>query len=162
MNARRRWKRIALAAAVGAAAILGWWFLRSGPSDEALILDLVTRAETAIEAKDKDALMACVAKDYRDEGGLSRLDIFRLAVQWQRSSEQVDITIGEYELDVESPEATGRFEVELVFHEYEHYESPVNLSLTVDFEKQRRRWRKVWLVTSVSGHGLESDFEGLL
>jgi len=139
-----------------------WWLLYPWHTDEELILDLVTRAEAAIEAKDKDALMACVAKDYRDEGGLSRLDIFRLALQWQQSSEQVDITIGEYELNVESPKATGWFEVELVFHEYERYDSPVGLPLTVDFEKQRRRWRKAWFVKSVSGHGLERDFEGLL
>jgi len=26
----------------------------------------------------------------------------------------------------------------------------------VEFEKERRRWRRVWLVKSVTGHDLES------
>ena len=105
--------------------------------------------------------MECVAKDYQDDSGLSRLDIFRLALHWERSPEQVDIVIDEYELNTNAPSATGRFDVQLDFQEAGRHEPPLRLPLVVEFEKQRQRWRRVWLVKSVSGHGIERNLEGL-
>ena len=80
------------------ALALVWWFFHPRPSEEELILTLVSKAEAAIETKDKDEIMACVAKDYRDDAGLTRPDIFRLALYWERSTEEVDVAIDEYEL----------------------------------------------------------------
>lgn len=105
--------------------------------------------------------MDCVAEDYHDEAGLSRIDILRLAMHWERSSEQVEIVVGEYELDIIAPRAAGRFVAELEFEQAGGHDPPLRVPLVVEFEKQRRGWRKVWLVKSVSGHGLEKGFEGL-
>jgi hypothetical protein len=155
-----RRKRVAqLAVLLIAATVAAWWLLHPRPSDEELILDLVAKAEHGLETKDKDEIMECVAEDYRDESGLSRVDIFRLALHWERSSEQVEVAIDEYELHIESPTATGRFLVQLEFQQAGRYEPPLRLPLGVTFERQRRGWRKVWLVKSVSGHDIERRFE---
>lgn len=144
-----------------AALALVWWVLHPRPSEEELILTLVSKAEAAVEMKDKDEIMACVAKDYRDDAGLTRPDIFRLALYWERSTEEVDVSIEEYELDITPPTATGRLEVMLSFTYGGPQEPPVRLPLVVQFEQQRHGLKKEWLVTAVSGHGLENTFEGL-
>jgi len=157
-----RWSRsLKIAVLVLAAAALAWWLLHPRPTDEELILALVAKAEHGVETKNKAEIMECVAKDYQDDSGLSRLDIFRLALQWERSPEQVEVVIDDYELNIGAPGATGRFEVELEFREAGRYEPPLRLPLVVDFEKRRQRWRRVWLVKSVSGHGIERSIEGL-
>ncbi len=157
-----RWSRsLKIAALIVAAAAAAWWLLHPRPTEEELILALVAKAEHGVETKNKTEIMECVAKDYRDESGLSRLDIFRLALHWERSPEQVDVVIDEYELDISSPAATGRFEVELAFQEGGRPDLPLRLPLVVQFEKQRRGWRKAWVVRSVGGHGIERNFEGL-
>ena len=71
------------------------------------------------------------------------------------------IAIDEYELNTNAPSATGRFHVQLDFQEAGRHEPPLRLPLVVEFEKQRQRWRRVWLVKSVSGHGIEGNLEGL-
>jgi hypothetical protein len=158
----RGWKRrAALLALFVAAAALLWWFLHPRPSEEELLLALVSKAEAAVETKEKDEIMACIAKDYSDDAGLTRTDIFRLALYWERSTEEVDVSIDEYELDITPPTATGRFEVTLEFDYGGAYEPPTRLPLVVEFEKQRHGWREEWLVTAVSGHDLENTFDGL-
>ncbi len=149
------------AALVAAAGLLLWWFIHPRRTDEQLILDLVAKAEHGIETKSRSEIMDCVAEDYHDEAGLSRIDILRLAMHWERSSEQVEIVVGEYELDIIAPRAAGRFVAELEFEQAGGHDPPLRVPLVVEFEKQRRGWRKVWLVKSVSGHGLEKGFEGL-
>jgi hypothetical protein len=157
-----RWRRsLSIIAVIVAAAAASWWLLHPRPTDEDLILALVAKAAHGVETKDKDEIMECVAKDYRDDSGLSRLDIFRLALHWERSPEQVAIVIDEYELSTNAPSATGRFDVQLDFQEAGRHEPPLRLPLVVEFEKQRQRWRRVWLVKSVSGHGIEGNLEGL-
>lgn len=159
---RRQWRRgLGIIAAIVAAAAASWWFFHPRPTNEDLILDLVAKAQHGVETKDKAEIMECVAKDYEDDSGLSRLDIFRLALHWEKSPEQVTITIDEYELDISSPTATGRFEVQLEFQEAGRREPPLRLPLVVEFERQRQKWRRVWLVKSVSGHGIGSNVEGL-
>jgi hypothetical protein len=156
------WRRsLSIIAVIVVAAAAAWWFYYPRPTDEELILVLVEKAEYGVETKDKAEIMECVAKDYRDDSGLSRLDIFRLALHWERSPEQVDIVIDEYELNISAPRATGRFDVQLEFQEAGRHELPLRLPLVVEFEKQRQRWRRVWLVKSVSGHGIEGNLEGL-
>jgi hypothetical protein len=154
--------KLKIAVALAILAVFAWWLFHPKPSDELQILDLVAKAEHGVETKNTDGIMDCVARDYRDDSGLSRVDIFRLAMHWQRSSEQVEIAVNQYELDVARPLATGRFEVELAFDQGGGPEPPTRLNLEVDFARQRKGWRKVWLVKSVSGHGLGRDFEGLL
>jgi hypothetical protein len=159
MSGKRRRRALQLTVFLAAAALLAWWLLRPRPTDEELILDLVAKAEHAVETKDKDEILECVASDYQDDSGLSRVDILRLALHWERSSEQVEIIIDEYELDIASPTATGYFVVQLEFQQAGRYQPPLRLPLVVEFEKQRRGWRKVWVVKSVSGHDIERRFE---
>ena len=158
----RPWRRsLSIIAVIVAAAAASWWLLHPRPTDEDLILALVAKAEHGVETKNRDEIMECVAKDYQESGGLSRADIFRLALHWERSPEQVDIVIDEYELDISAPRATGRFDVQLEFQEAGRHEPPLRLPLVVEFEKQRQRWRRVWLVKSIRGHGIEHNLEGL-
>ena len=55
----------------------------------------------------------------------------------------------------------GQFAVRLDFQQAAEREPHLRLPLVVTFEKQRRGWRKVWLVKSVSGHDIEQRFEDL-
>jgi len=157
----RRRQRVALVALFVLAAALVWWLFHPRTSDEELILALVSRAETAVETKDKDEIMACVARNYRDDAGLTRPEIFRLALYWERSTEEVDVSIDQYELDITPPTAIGRLDVMLSFSSGGAPEPPERLPLVVHFEKQRHGLKREWLVTAVSGHGLENTFEGL-
>jgi hypothetical protein len=161
MSARRRRRLLQVTLLIVPAALLAWWLLRPHPTEEELILDLVAKAEHGVETKDKGEIMECVAKDYRDDAGLTRVDILRLALHWERSPEQVEVAIDEYELDIESPTAIGHFAVRLEFQQAAGREPHLRLPLVVTFEKQRRGWRKAWLVKSVSGHGIEQRFEDL-
>jgi len=143
-------------------ASLAWWFFHPRPSDRELILDLVAKAEHGVETKSAKEIMECIAPDYEDEAGLTRLDILRLAWRWQRDPDEAEVVIEEYEIEVISPAARGRFQVEVMFEEDGGQAPPLRFDLAVRFEKQRRRLSRVWLVKSVSGHGIERRFEDFL
>lgn len=144
------------------AGALVWWAFHPRPSDRQLIAELVARAEHGVETKSVKEIMACVSPDYQDSAGLTRTDIWRLAHHWAGSSQEVDILIESSKVDIASPRAAGEFLVRLAELTRGEYELPGELRLRVSFEKQRRGWRKTWLVTSVEGHGLSEDFEGVL
>lgn len=134
-----------------------WWFLHTRPADEDLILDLVAQLKHGVETKNSQEIMSGIALNYHDKAGLTRTDIGKLAFRWQRTSEQVEVLISDYQLEIKRPKAVGHFAVKLVFNDGETQRLP----LVVEFERQRRRWFKYnWLVTSVSGHGLEDDVVG--
>ena len=158
----RRVQRLALLLGVAAAAAVVW-LLWPRPSDEKLILDLVAKAEHGVETKNAQEIMSCVALDYHDPSGLTRADIFRLAMHWQKTSEQADVSINQYQLDIRPPAATGQFEVDLLLSQGGQAGQPERLKLAVEFQKERRGlFGRAWVVRSVSGHGLGRDFEGLL
>jgi hypothetical protein len=158
----RRTQRLAILLLIASVAV-AVWLLWPRPSDEKLILDLVARAEHGVETKNADEIMGCVARDYHDPSGLSRVDIFRLAMHWQRTSEQADVTIDSYMLDITPPTATGHFEGEVAISEGGPPEHPQRMSLTVEFGRERQGFfGKKWVVTSVSGHGLKRGLEGLM
>ena len=139
------------------------WLLWPKPSDQKLILDLVARAEHGIETKNTEEIMSCVAHDYRDPSGLTRADIFKLAMHYQRTSDQADIVINQSQLDINPPVATGHFDVEVTYSQGGPSGLPERPTLTVEFEKQRQGlFHRAWLVKSVSGHGLERNLEGLM
>jgi hypothetical protein len=139
------------------------WLLWPRPSDQKLILDLVARAEHGVETKSADEIMSCVARDYHDPSGLSRVDIFRLAMHWQQTSGQADVAIDSYKLDITPPSARGQFELEVAISEGGASEQPQRMSLTVEFGQERQGlFGRKWVVESVSGHGLEHGFEGLM
>ncbi|MFB3882611.1 MAG: hypothetical protein ACE149_15195 [Armatimonadota bacterium] len=158
----RRAQRLAILLVVVGVALCVW-LLWPRPSDENLILETVARAEHGVETKNADEIMGCVARDYHDPSGLSRIDIFRLAAHWQRTSEQAEVTVDSYQLDIKSPNATGKLEVEVLISAGGEVGRPERMSLTVEFERERSGlFGKKWLVRSVSGHGFDRSFEGLM
>jgi hypothetical protein len=139
-----------------AAGGIGWWMWIHRPTDLELIEELVTKAERGIESKSVKEIMECVAPDYQDNEGLSRNDIWRLAVQWVRSPEKAEITLGNYEIEVRGGEATGKFAVYVLLEEEGGLASGLNFDLVVLFERHRRKLSRVWLVKSVRGYQLEA------
>lgn len=135
---------------VALGAAVGWWLVHPRPSDEELIAELVARAEHGVETKSVDEIMSCVSADYEGEGDWSREDIWRVAMQWARSSEEADVTVQEQQVDVEDGRAVGRFQVDVALSG-EGRGRPTTLFLTVDFARERRGLRKVWQVRSVQG-----------
>lgn len=152
----RTWK-IALPVVVGAA--LGWWLLQPRPDARELIEELVLKAEHGVETKSVDEVMDCLAPDYVTQNDISRQDIWRLAMQWARSPIQADVVIQDNEITVTGQQATGHFHVQVGLEEEGRYRSPITVFLTVEFERQRRGLRKVWLVKSVSGFDLDAFTE---
>lgn len=159
----RAWKRrlrLFLLVAVGAA--VGWWFAHPRTTDEERILELVARAEHGVETKSVQEMMDCIAPDYMDGTGQTRVDVRRLAMRWARSPGRADVVIEEYEVTVTPPTAMGRFVGRVVVEQEGQYVAPLNLDVTVEFEKQRRGWRKVWLIKSISEATLAQEYEGYL
>ncbi len=151
--------RIAVLVALGGA--VGWWLVHPRPSDEELIAELVARAEHGVETKSVDEIMSCVSSEYEGQGDWSREDVWRVAMQWARNSAQAEVTIQDWQVDVEEGRAVGRFQVEVTLLE-ERRRSPTTLFLTVDFERERHGLRKVWLVRSVQGFDPDMYIEDLL
>jgi hypothetical protein len=147
-GAWRRALRIGVLVALGAA--VGWWLAHPRPSDEELIAELVARAEHGVETKSVDEIMSCVSRDYEGQGDWSREDVWRVAMQWARSSEQAEVTIQDWQVNVAKGQAIGHFQVDVTLSE-QGRGRPIALFLTVDFERERKGLRKVWLVRSVRG-----------
>jgi hypothetical protein len=159
----RGWKRgLRLLLLVAAGVAIGWWFAHPRTTEEELILEVVARAEHGVETKSVQEIMDCIAPDYEDEAGLTRVDVWRLAMRWARSPERADVVIEEYEVTVTPPTATGHFVGRVLVEQEGQYTAPLNLDVRVEFEKQRRRWRKVWLVKSVSEATAAQEYEGYL
>jgi hypothetical protein len=152
----KRWAQLLAGLVVLSAA--AWWVLHPRPSDRELIEELIAKAEHGVETKSVKEVMSCVASDYHDPEGLSSTDVWRLAMQWSRSSAEADVVIEDYKLDIGPSQARGEFAVRVIT-EGLGVNQPIAMRLTVEFTKRRRGLRKVWLVKSVSGHGLSSALE---
>ena len=82
--ARQRGLKIVVLVLVGTA--FGWWLWHPRPTDQELIDELIARAEHGVETKSVDEIMSCLSRDYGGQGDLSREDMWRMAMQWARSS----------------------------------------------------------------------------
>jgi len=157
---RQRGLKITLMVLVGVA--VGWWVWHPRPTDRELIEELIARAEHGVETKSVDEIMSCLSRDYERQGDLSREDIWRMAMQWARSSAQADVLIEDYRLTLEGPEATGYFRVKVELTEDGFRRPALALSLTVDFVRRRSGLRTVWLVHSIGGFDPDLLVEELL
>ena len=142
---------------VAAGAFLWWWMHRA--SDRQLIDELVARAEHGIETKSLDEIMDCIAPDYQDGIGLSKLDVFRGAMHFVQSPDTAEVSIDNTSVEITSPTAAGIFDLHVVITQNGRYVDSGPIQVTVQFEKERRRLSKVWLVKSVSAPGISKQFE---
>ena len=124
-----------------------------------MIDELVARAEHGIETKSLDEIMDCIAPDYQDEMGLSKLDVFRGAMHFVQSPDTADVSIDDASVEITSPTATGVFDLHVVMMQNGRYVDSGPIRVTMQFEKERRRLSKVWMVKSVSAPGMSKQFE---
>ncbi len=155
----RAW-RIGLLVLLGAA--VGWWVVHPRPSDEELIAELVARAEHGVETKSVEEIVSCVSHDFRGEGDMYREDVWRAAQQWVRSPMEADIAVQDQQLTLRGAEAVGEFQVDVRLEEEGRLVQSLNLFLRVEFERQRRGLRKLWLVKSVWGFDPNELIEEIL
>ncbi len=158
-----RWSRIlrvGLLVVLGGA--VGWWLVRPRTSDEELIAEVVARAEHGVETKSVDEIMSCVSSEYRGQGDMRREDVWRSAQQWIRSPATAQVTVENQRVTVEEGKAVGRLEVDVRLEEEGRLVRHLRLFLTVDFERERRGLRKVWLVKSMSGFDPDELIEEML
>ena len=146
------------AAAVGA----GWWLVQLRVSDEKLIQELVAKAEHGVEAKSVEEIMDCLSRDFEGQGDMSREDVWRLAMQWQRSPLEADVVIQDQRITVEGREATGQFHVQVELVEEGLPRPSLVAFLTVGFERRWRGLRKTWRVRSVRGFDPDAILEEAL
>jgi hypothetical protein len=146
--------------------VAGWWVLHPQPSDREQIEQLVAKAEQGMETDSWVQVMECFSPQYHDKGGLRKGDVTRILQRVMRGTEQIDVTINDYQLEVGRRKAKGYFDVKIVLHEGPRSEVPIRWNLNVDFQKQRLGWYNIWqegwVVTSVAGHGVDKSFEHML
>lgn len=142
---------------VVSAAFLWWWTHRA--NDQQLIDELVARVEHGIETKSPDEIMDCIAPDYHDAMGLSKQDVFRGTMRFVQSPDTVDLSISNASVEITPPVATGLFEVRVVITQNGRYVDSGPVQVTVQFQKERRRLSRVWLVKSISAPEIARQFE---
>jgi hypothetical protein len=149
---RKRATKVAVIVAAALVVAAGLWFiLAPRVSDEQQIASLASKVEHGVETKSAEEILDCVSPEYQDSEGLTRTDIWKLVMQWVRSPDRAEVAIQKYEIKVNGKTATGTFDVQAVV-EHEHaYQVPLNLTVTVQFEKRWRRWHRVWVVKSLLG-----------
>jgi hypothetical protein len=155
-----RASKIGLVVVLGAG--VGWWVVHPRPSDEELIVELVARAEHGVETKSVAEIMSCVSRDFRGEGDMFREDVWRAGQQWARSPIEADIAVHDQRVTLRGAEAVGEFQVDVRLEEEGRLVQSLNLFLRVEFERQRRGLRKLWLVKSVQGFDPNELIEELL
>ena len=143
----------------------GGWVLWPEPLDRQSLDELVARAKHGFESRSVSEIMDCVAPGYRDDSGLTREDVSRICERIARQAKQVQITITQYDIAIQSSEATGQFDVVATLDlGGETVTWPMRLE--VRFVKQDRSWRRLWrprwAVASVKGHGVDRGLKGLL
>lgn len=160
---KQAWKRVLLSLA-GAAAIgaVVWWLAHPRLSDVQQIEEVVARVEHGVEAKQGREIMECVSPDYRDPAGMDRLDVLKLVNHWVRSPEQAEVVIEDYQIRVSGRTAVGRFLVRVYVQGDSIAQNPLEMDLTVNFEKRWRKLRRVWLVKSAEGAGFSLSPEDYL
>lgn len=143
------------------AGVIAWLLFGPRVSDEEQIAQLARKVEHGVETKSAQEILDCVSPGYRDSEGLTRTDIWKLVMQWVRSPDQAEVAIQKYEVKVNGSKATGTFQVQVVVEREHSYQTPLNMTVAVEFEKRWRRWHRVWAVNSLLGPpitGLAEDF----
>jgi hypothetical protein len=154
-------RRAVLLLALVAAALLLWWVTHRR-TDRQLIDDVIAKVVHGVETKSLDEIMECVAPDYQDDTGLSRVDVWRGAAQWVRTVDAATVIIDDYSVDIQPPTATGTFAVRMQVTRNGQLVELGPMHLTVQFEKERKRLKRVWLVKSVSGYSSSRLLEGYM
>jgi hypothetical protein len=103
--------------------------------------------------------MGCIAPDYQDAMGLSTQDVFRGVMRFVQSTDTADLSMDNGSVEITPPTATGVFEVRVVITQNGRYVDSGPVKVTVQFQKERRRLSRVWLVKSVSAPGITKQFE---
>jgi len=159
---RTRRAKIGAILLAGPAVAAGLWFLLAPRvSDEEQIAALARRVEHGVETKSGEEILDCVSPEYRDSEGMTRTDVWKLVMQWVKSPDRAEVAIQKHEIRVDGGTATGTFEVQVVVEREHSFEVPLDLTVTVQFEKRWRRWHRVWVVKSVLGPaitGLAEEF----
>ncbi len=154
----RKWMLVGLV--VAAAGGTSWSLTRPAPDDRQLLDELVAKAERAVEEQAPNELMKCFARDYKDDSGLYRGDIYTIAAREARSFTRTDVVISKSEVTIGRRGATGKFDV-MVTMEGNGMTVPWPMRLEVTFAKRRpllHPWRTEWVVTEMRGHGLDRSY----
>lgn len=82
----------------------------ASPPDEAALKDRIDGLQTAIEARDTDALLDAVDADFGGPGGMDRDGLRRYATLMLLRQQNVGITIGPVEVELHGERAAARFD----------------------------------------------------
>jgi len=134
---RLRWVLpLVLLAAAGLILLL----VRKPLSDREQIAQLIQRIESSIEKKDLGGITSCVSKDYRDDYGITRRDILRLAFRYVRSADQAEILISDASLRLQHDMASASMHVDVEYAEQGGQLTRVSGDVTLFLEKEGGRW----------------------
>jgi hypothetical protein len=129
-------------------------------SDEEQIHILLNDAQSAVERRDIDGVMGCIARDYKDGAGNNFYDIRRLAFEAFRgyhNSEKFVLSLENTEISVDGNHAVVQFDISLgMLDQSSGSTSDVfSKSMRLELRKEARRHWLVfpvdeWKITSIS------------
>lgn len=135
----RGWRWV-LALTVIAAAVAAFVLLRKPPSDRELIEQLIIRLEESIERKQLGGIMACISQDYRDDAGLRKRDLLRLALRYVRDYGWAELLISDVDIEVQGRAAVASMYVEVTYVQGNQESTPFAGEVTAFLRKRGRRW----------------------
>ena len=145
MSVRRRLALFGPLLLLAAGAI--WLTFRRPVSDQELIHTLIDQVEQGVETKNLGKIMSAISKDYSDSLGLSRRQIFRMALDFVRSEERCDVLVDSVFIEVNPPRAHAKMHVlvtqllpePMPGEPQSLYDGPVEIEL----RKEGSHWRVV-------------------
>lgn len=121
-------------------ALAAFLLLRNQMSDREAIIQLIQRLEKAIEEKDQSGILKCISRAYRDDFGVTRRDIARIAFRYVRGTERVELVISDVTLRLQRDTAAASMHVEATYAEAgaapERYAADIKLF----FAREGRSW----------------------
>ncbi len=125
--------------------IVVWWLAHPQKSDRQQIVDLLRRAEQAIEHQDLRGLMKAISEDY-DDGTYSKRELRRAALAGFREVRTIKITPVLRRLEISGEQARAELDVD-VWIDTDSPHPTMHLALWVELNNKTGPW----LVTRAGG-----------
>jgi len=140
---RRRLIAAAVIILLGGGAYLVWRLTHPTLSDQQQIEELLDRIEQGVEKKSPRMILGAIADDYRDDYGLTRLDIHRLSLNLLRTEGRIQVVLTRPKIEVHGEQATADVTGEVTLSEGGYQAQEFSGALTIHLRKRGGQWRIV-------------------
>lgn len=136
--------------AAGLLGLAGWWLAdRAAPSPEQQITALIHQVAGGVEHHDLRAIVGGISRHYRDSRGNRYQDIWRQAVRYANSGEQVQVAVSNVHAEVRGRLAVATLDVAV--SGAGPLGEEIVLADQISLHLRREGWRGRWRVTGSEG-----------